>query len=130
MEHSEAKANMENYDVKAAFNESYEEARARFGKRPNILVCGYTGSGKSSLIRAILGDIVPQDAIGVGKPRTTGYDHYQNDLISIYDSKGLELGETEEAFITKPDALSANAGTTPMSTTTSTGLVPSRSGAA
>ncbi|HQC53507.1 MAG TPA: 50S ribosome-binding GTPase [Lentisphaeria bacterium] len=98
MEHSEAKANMENYDVKAAFNESYKEARARFGKRPNILVCGYTGSGKSSLIRAILGDIVPQDAIGVGKPKTTGYDHYQNDLISIYDSKGLELGETEAAF--------------------------------
>lgn len=89
---------MEDYDAKSAFNMSYEEARAQFGKRPNILVCGYTGSGKSSLIRAILGDIVPKDAIGAGKPKTTGYDHYQNDLVSIYDSKGLELGETEAAF--------------------------------
>lgn len=92
------RTSMEDYDAKSAFNMSYEEARAQFGKRPNILVCGYTGSGKSSLIRAILGDIVPKDAIGAGKPKTTGYDHYQNDLVSIYDSKGLELGETEAAF--------------------------------
>jgi len=67
-------------------------------KRPTILVCGYTGTGKSSLLRAILGDIVPEEAIGTGKPRTMGFDCYESDLIKVYDSKGLEAGETEEAF--------------------------------
>ena len=95
------RTSMEDYDAKSAFNAHYEEARRQFGKRPNILVCGYTGSGKSSLIRAILGDIVPKDAIGAGKPKTTSYDHYENDLVSIYDSKGLELGETEAEFTTE-----------------------------
>lgn len=67
-------------------------------KRPTILVCGYTGSGKSSLLRAVLGDIVPEDAIGAGKPQTTGFDFYENELIKVYDSRGLEAGETEEKF--------------------------------
>ena len=92
------RAEMENFDVKKEFNSKYEEARRRFGKRPNILVCGYTGSGKSSLVKAILGDVVPDSAIGDGTPRTMGYDCYENDLVRIWDSKGLELGETEESF--------------------------------
>ena len=81
------------------FNNKYEEARQRFGKRLNILVCGYTGSGKSSLDKAILGDVVPDSAIGDGAPKTMGYNCYENDLVKIWDSKGLELGETEEPFI-------------------------------
>ena len=89
---------MENFDVKKEFNSKYEEARARFGKRPNILICGYTGSGKSSLVKAILGGVVPDSAIGDGAPKTMGYDCYENDLVKIWDSKGLELGETEESF--------------------------------
>ena len=89
---------MENFDVKKEFNSRYEEARERFGKRPNILICGYTGSGKSSLVKAILGDVVPDSAIGDGAPKTMGYDCYENDLVRIWDSKGLELGETEESF--------------------------------
>ncbi len=92
------RSEMEQFDVKKEFNSKYEEARARFGKRPNILVCGYTGSGKSSLVKAILGDVVPDSAIGDGAPRTMGYDCYENDLVKIWDSKGLELGETEESF--------------------------------
>ena len=89
---------MENFDAKKEFTSKYEEARKRFGKRPNILVCGYTGSGKSSLVKAILGDVVPDSAIGDGAPKTRGYDCYENDLVRIWDSKGLELGETEESF--------------------------------
>ena len=92
------RSEMENFDVKNEFNSKYEEARKRFGKRPNILVCGYTGSGKSSLVKAILGDVVPDSAIGDGAPKTMGYDCYENDLVKIWDSKGLELGETEESF--------------------------------
>lgn len=89
---------MENFDCKQEFNSKYEEALAKFRKRPNILVCGYTGSGKTSLIRAILGDLVPTSAIGAGAPKTMSYDCYENDLVRIWDSKGLELGETEEEF--------------------------------
>ena len=92
------RSEMENFDVKKEFNNKYEEAREKFGKRPNILVCGYTGSGKSSLVKAILGDVVPDSAIGDGAPRTMGYDCYENDLVKIWDSKGLELGETEREF--------------------------------
>ena len=92
------RAEMENFDVRKEFNSKYEEARQRFGKRPNILVCGYTGSGKSSLVKAILGGVVPDSAIGDGAPKTLGYDCYENDLVKIWDSKGLELGETEASF--------------------------------
>ena len=92
------RSEMENFDAKKEFNSKYEEARQQFGKRPNILVCGYTGSGKSSLVKAILGDVVPDSAIGDGAPKTMGYDCYENDLVRIWDSKGLELGETEESF--------------------------------
>ena len=86
-------------ELKRKFQEEYEKTSAEYRKRPNILVCGYTGSGKSSLIKAILGDIVPAEAIGEGKPRTMGYDHYENEEISLWDSRGLELGETEEQFV-------------------------------
>ena len=67
--------------------------------RPNILICGYTGSGKTSLIKAILGDVVPPDAIGSGKPMTQGFDYYENNLVRVYDSKGMENGDTEEEFL-------------------------------
>ena len=89
---------MEESDVINEFNDKYEEARTRFGKRPNILVCGYTGSGKTSLTKAILGDLVPDNAIGDGRPMTMGYDCYENELVRIWDSKGLENGEAEEEF--------------------------------
>ena len=89
---------MDETDVITEFNSKYEEARVRFGKRPNILVCGYTGSGKTSLTKAILGDLVPDNAIGDGRPMTMGYDCYENELVRIWDSKGLENGQTEEEF--------------------------------
>ena len=90
---------MDTTDIIDEFNNKYNDARAQYtGKRPNILVCGYTGSGKSSLAKAILGDIVPDHAIGDGRPQTMGYDCYENELVRIWDSRGLESGETEEAF--------------------------------
>lgn len=88
-------------EINQKFQEGYSDATSRYRKRPNILVCGYTGSGKSSLIRAILGDVVPLEAIGNGKPKTMGYDHYENEDVSIWDSRGLELGETEDEFLAK-----------------------------
>ena len=89
---------MDESDVINEFNSKFEEARVQFGKRPNILVCGYTGSGKTSLTKAILGDLVPDYAIGDGRPMTMGYDCYENDLVRIWDSKGLENGQAEDEF--------------------------------
>ena len=82
------------------FRQQFEEERKKYAvKKVNILLCGYTGSGKSSLARAILGDVVPESAIGTGAPKTMGYEKYENDLVCIWDSKGLETGETEEEFM-------------------------------
>lgn len=69
-------------------------------KKPNIIACGYTGSGKTSLIQGILGKaIVSDDKIVHGKPGTMDFVHYQNELLNIWDSKGFEPGQTEEEFI-------------------------------
>ena len=82
------------------WKEKLEQAQREFKlPRPNILICGYTGSGKTSLIKAILGDVVPENAIGTGMPQTQGFDFYENNLVRVYDSKGMENGETEEAFM-------------------------------
>lgn len=86
-------------ELQRKFDEEYQNASLQYRKRPNILVCGYTGSGKSSLIKAILGEVVPDTAIGDGKPKTMEFDHYENDLISIWDSRGMELGDTETQFV-------------------------------
>jgi predicted GTPase/uncharacterized protein (DUF697 family) len=76
----------------------FEEA-ASFSKRPNILVAGYTGCGKTSLIRTVLGgEIVPKDGISNGKPCRIDFDSYENDSIRLWDSRGLELGEQEDEF--------------------------------
>jgi uncharacterized protein (DUF697 family) len=85
--------------IEEAFQVKLAEERAKLGgKRPNVLVCGYTGSGKTSLLKAICGDLVPETAIGHGGPATTHFDEYANEHIRVWDSKGLELGESEEAF--------------------------------
>jgi len=77
-----------------------ERERKRFGsKRPNVLVCGYTGCGKTSLIQAVCGEeLVAASAIGDAVPTTTGFDEYAGEHIRVWDSKGLELGEREEKF--------------------------------
>ncbi|MBR4257719.1 MAG: 50S ribosome-binding GTPase [Kiritimatiellae bacterium] len=90
---------MSTAELEKKFKEEYEKSANQYRKRPNILVCGYTGSGKSSLIKAILGDVVPAAAIGDGKPKTMDFDHYENDMISIWDSRGMELGDTEDQFV-------------------------------
>ena len=68
------------------------ETTATKGKRPNILLAGYTGCGKTSLIYTILGnEIVPKSGIGNGKPCRIDFDRYENEDIRLWDSRGLEL---------------------------------------
>ena len=70
-------------------------------KKPNILICGYTGAGKTSIIQALLGkDLVPDNMIGhEANPMTQDYDRYENSYIGIWDSKGLEPDKGENEFI-------------------------------
>jgi uncharacterized protein (DUF697 family)/ethanolamine utilization protein EutP (predicted NTPase) len=74
-------------------------------KRPTILVAGYTGTGKTSLIQAICGKhIVPDNRIAAGLPKTQAFDFYEDMNIRFFDSKGLELGESEESFLKETDS--------------------------
>ncbi|MCQ2352264.1 MAG: hypothetical protein MJ033_02160 [Victivallaceae bacterium] len=97
-DHNLWRSMMADVDFKTEFEREFDEA-ASFSKRPNILVAGYTGCGKTSLIRTILGNgIVPQSGIDNGKPCRIDFDNYENDLIRLWDSRGLELGEAESDF--------------------------------
>ena len=40
-------------ELDSKFNQEYEKAKAQYCKKPNILVCGYTGSGKTSCTSGI-----------------------------------------------------------------------------
>ena len=89
---------MENKDFNVEFEQNFEALHA-FGKRPNILVAGCAGCGKTSLIRTILGSqIVSEEGIGNSRPRRIEFDCYENEEIRLWDSRGLELGETEAEF--------------------------------
>ena len=89
---------MNSVNFKQEFENKFDEA-ASFSKRPNILVAGYTGCGKTSLIRTVLGgEIVPQAGISNGKPCRIDFDSYENESIRLWDSRGLELGEKEDEF--------------------------------
>ena len=89
---------MSSVNFKQEYENKFDEA-ASFNKRPNVLVAGYTGCGKTSLIRTVLGDeIVPQAGISNGKPCRIDFDSYENDSIRLWDSRGIELGEKEDEF--------------------------------
>ena len=62
-------------------------------KRPNILVCGGTGVGKSSLINMVLKDPKNKAKVGAGKPVTNDIKKYEGDLVIVYDSPGYESGD-------------------------------------
>lgn len=71
-------------------------------KRPTVLVCGYCGTGKTSLIRSICGPaIVSDDRVQHGKRGTTDFMLYENDLVRFWDSMGFEPGQKEDDFIDK-----------------------------
>lgn len=67
--------------------------------KANILLCGKSGVGKTSLIQALTAyGTVPDEAIGHGKATTTGFDVYETEAVNYIDSEGMEIGETVEEF--------------------------------
>lgn len=56
-----------------------------------VVICGKTGAGKTSLIRAVTGDgCVPDDAIGHSAPKTRGFREYANGDFLFVDTEGFE----------------------------------------
>jgi uncharacterized protein (DUF697 family)/GTP-binding protein EngB required for normal cell division len=87
-----------NYDLGKIFEEEYAKVKKSVNK-PNILIAGATGVGKSSLINMVFGDSVA--VVGTGKPVTQKIDVYENEDVDvrIFDSKGYELvSEIDDEF--------------------------------
>eukprot|EP01095_Lingulamoeba_sp_RSL-Kostka_P007085 TRINITY_DN2236_c0_g7_i1.p1 TRINITY_DN2236_c0_g7~~TRINITY_DN2236_c0_g7_i1.p1 ORF type:complete len:431 (+),score=112.52 TRINITY_DN2236_c0_g7_i1:32-1294(+) len=77
------------------FQESFNEC-VKHVQKPNVLIAGVTGSGKSSLVNAVFGSQIAQ--VGDGIPVTEHYLRIEppDKPVVIYDSKGLEDGRHEE----------------------------------
>lgn len=93
------------YDYTQDVNEAIAKAKGK-NPRPTILVCGYTGSGKTTLIQKVFGkDIVSDERISHGQPCTQNFDFYENDFFRLYDSKGLEAGLDLNEFLSNTKKL-------------------------
>ena len=67
--------------------------------KPNILICGKTGAGKTSLVQAVThAGTVPDEAIGDAEATTRGFDVYETEVANFIDSEGMEPGQTVEEY--------------------------------
>ena len=81
-------------------------------KRPNVLVAGITGAGKSSLINTVFGQNLAKE--GTGKPVTQHFTKFAPDdkAVNLYDSKGLETGIADSFISTTKQFLETHAAST------------------
>jgi uncharacterized protein (DUF697 family)/GTP-binding protein EngB required for normal cell division len=82
------------------FQQRLEAELAAFKKdisRPNILLAGATGVGKSSLVNLCFGSELAK--VGIGAPVTQQISSYSHPDVSVtlFDTKGYEVGSTQEA---------------------------------
>lgn len=81
---------------KTSFEKNIEEEYERQKKaiqKPNLMVVGATGAGKSSLINRIFGsDVAP---VGAGLPVTKGIKKYETDKYPVifWDTEGYEIAK-------------------------------------
>lgn len=91
------KFDFENFD----YEKAKEEVKNSI-KKPNILLCGATGVGKSSLINDIFNLSMDDDKAATvgknGRPETRGVKKFTNDdsTINLYDSEGYEIGKIDQ----------------------------------
>lgn len=81
--------------------DAMEEEVKKSLKKPNILICGATGVGKSSLVNDIFGEKTFSRKAEVGKDagaKTRGVQKFSSDdaAINLYDSEGYEIGTIEK----------------------------------
>ena len=67
--------------------------------KPNIVVCGGTGTGKSSLINRFFGIEVAK--VGSGQPITKGMNKYEQENIPVivYDTEGYEISSASNGKV-------------------------------
>lgn len=82
-------------DLKGKFQEEFERLKESI-KSPNILILGASGVGKSSLINTIFGKELAK--VSNVKPETRGFHAFSDSSVpvTIIDSEGYELQETEK----------------------------------
>ncbi len=68
-------------------------------KVPNILICGQTGVGKSSVINLIFNDSVA--SVSDFEPCTKDIKLFKSNYVNIYDSEGYEIGEEKQKYYKK-----------------------------
>lgn len=76
--------------VAETIEKEFAEQKANI-KKPNLMIIGGTGVGKSSLTNRVFGTSLAE--VGSGKPITRGLNKYENEKtpLIIYDTEGYEL---------------------------------------
>ena len=67
--------------------------------KANILICGKTGVGKTSLIQAVTHPgTVPVEATGAAAATTQGFEVYETEAANFIDCEGMEPGQTVDEY--------------------------------
>lgn len=88
---------MEQLDEKVLsqkYEEEYQSLRKAL-KKPNILVAGGTGVGKSSLVNQVFDQ--PIARVGAGQPVTKEMTRFEHDFVVLFDTEGYENGKESQA---------------------------------
>jgi len=87
----------ENYE---AFEKAYADD-SNSDTKYNLAVVGLTGAGKSTLVNAVLKEVLART--GTGEPVTRGVNYYENAAksLGLYDFEGIETGQDLESVTAK-----------------------------